>query len=159
MFNSTTAFKEEEDFFDFITDSGGTNVTVRVTANPWHAEEGEKFLHLGLSYSHQFRDDEDSDAQVRFGGRPESHFTDEKLVDTDKFFADRIDLIDPELAIVLGPLSFQGEYFRAFVDSDDSPQFWGFYLYGSYFITGENRRTTPPVALFSGCGQDTTFVP
>jgi phosphate-selective porin OprO/OprP len=151
MFNSTTTFKEEEDFFDFITDSGGTNVTVRITANPWHVEEVEKVLHLGLSYSHQFRDDEDSDTQVRFGGRPESHFTDERLVDTDKFFVDRVDLINPELAIVLGPLSFQGEYFHVFAGADEAgdPQFWGWYAYLSYFLTSDHRRYKASTGTFS----------
>ena len=132
---------EEDEYFEAIDSAAGYNLTSRITGVPWYEDGGEKILHLGLSYSHRFRDDTDSDARVRYSTRPESRITEEKLVDTDKFYADGVDLICFETALVSGPLSFQGEYFRAITDSSDEgdPEFWGFYVYGSYFLTGESR--------------------
>jgi phosphate-selective porin OprO/OprP len=62
-------------------------------------------------------------------------------VDTDEFYADGVDLLCFETSLVSGPLSFQAEYFRAITDSNDEgdPEFWGYYVYGSYFLTGESR--------------------
>jgi phosphate-selective porin OprO/OprP len=132
---------DDNKYFGASHNSAGYDLTTRITGVPWYEDGGEKLLHLGLSYSRQFRDDTDSDAQVRFSTRPESHITDEKLVDTDAFYADDVDLICFETAFVSGPLSFQGEYFYAKTDSkdEDNPDFWGFYVYGSYFLTGESR--------------------
>ncbi len=64
------------------------------------------------------------------------------FVDTGRFFTDSVDLVNPEFAIVQGPLSLQGEYSLAFVNADalGEPFFWGFYLFGSYFLTGEHRN-------------------
>jgi phosphate-selective porin OprO/OprP len=133
---------DEDDLFDAFDEAAGLNVTSRITGVPWYKDGGAKFVHLGFSYSHQFRDDTDSDARVRFRTRPESRLTDENLVDTGKFFADGVDLIGCEAGLVSGPLSFQAEYIRAMTDSDKErdPEFWGWYFYGSYFLTGERRE-------------------
>ena len=50
-------------------------------------------------------------------------------------------IIDPEWALVLGPLSFQAEYVHTFVNAAaaEDPNFWGGYVYCSYFFTGEHR--------------------
>jgi phosphate-selective porin OprO/OprP len=132
---------EDDGYFGSLDNPGGYDLTSRITAVPWYEDGGKKLLHLGLSYTHQFRDDTDSDDQVRYSSRPESHLTDDKLVDTNDFYTDGVDLICFETAVVSGPLSFQGEYFRAMIDSkdEDDPDLWGFYVYGSYFLTGESR--------------------
>ena len=69
-------------------------------------------------------------------------------MDTGNIAADSIVIIDPEFALVHGPLSVQGELFRVWVDAADvdDPKFWGCYLYVSYFLTGEHR----PYNLISG---------
>jgi phosphate-selective porin OprO/OprP len=79
---------------------------------------------------------------VQYRARPESRLTDDRLVDTGEFAVKGVDLINAEAAVVLGPLSFQGEYYHTFTDAgvEGDPNFWGFYLYGSYFLTGENRH-------------------
>ena len=58
------------------------------------------------------------------------------------FLWTRLDLIDAEFAFVTGPLSFQAEYIHVFTNAGalSNPNFWGFYLFGSYFITGEHRN-------------------
>ncbi len=127
---------------DQISDANGWNLTGRLTYLPWYEDHGRRLLHLGLSYSHLFRDENDPDFSVRWRTRPETRLTDDRLVDTDEFLTDSTDLIDLEFAMVKGPLSFQGEYFHAFENADrlGDPQFWGFYMFGSYFISGEHRN-------------------
>ncbi|MBC8460534.1 MAG: hypothetical protein H8D67_21325 [Deltaproteobacteria bacterium] len=70
-----------------------------------------------------------------------------------------MDIINTELAIVSGPFSLQGEYFHLFADSDeaDDPKFWGFYLYGSYFITGEHRNYDRSKGVFCGIEPNRDF--
>ncbi len=148
-FVNTDSFSDVGDSKDQIDETNGWNITGRVTGLPWYEGKGKKLLHLGLSYSHQFRGIEDFTIQLRT--RPESRLTDDRLVDTDEFFIDGGDLINPEFAFVSGPLSFQGEYFHVFADADalGDPDFWGFYLYGSYYITGEYRRYDRLTGIFS----------
>lgn len=133
-------FEDADDFGDSFNDFSDYNVTARVTGLPWYEEEGRKLLHLGLSYSHRFRSEDNTD--FRFRARPEAHITDARIVDTKEFAADDVDLINPELALVLGPFSLQGEYFYTSVDAADTddPDFDGYYVYGSYFLTGEHRK-------------------
>ncbi len=140
-------FEDSDKFGESFDDFSDFNITARVTGLPWYADEGSKLLHLGFSYSHQFRSE--NDTPVRFRARPEAHITDARLVDTGEIAADDVDLINPELALVCGPFSFQGEYFQAFLDSEsaDDPDFRGYYVYASYFLTGEHR----PYKTSRGC--------
>jgi len=139
-FLNTGSFSDVGDSKDQISEANGWDLTARVTYLPLYEENGKRLLHLGFSYSHLFRGQEDVRSQVRT--RPESRLTDDRLVDRGEFFTDSADLIDAEFAIVNGSLSFQGEYFHVFEDADASgnPNFWGFYLFGNYFITGEYRN-------------------
>ncbi|MEN8779664.1 MAG: porin [Desulfobacterales bacterium] len=136
---------------DAISQSHGYNFAVRITGLPLNEDKGRKLLHLGLSYSHQFRRNDASDAELEYKPRPETYLTDDRLVDTGTFDPDSVDLINPELAIVAGPLSFQGEYFLNIADapSAGSLRFWGFYIFGSYFLTGESRTYQDHRGIFS----------
>jgi len=141
-------FKDVDDTGDAFTDFSDYNVTFRLTGLPWYAAKN-KLLHLGFAYSHQFRSEEDN--PVRYRSRPESHITDERLVDTGSIPADGVDLINPELAFIYGPFSLQGEYMHSFlsIDEDDSPDFGAFYVYASYILTGESRNYKPSDGAFS----------
>ena len=68
-------------------------------------------------------------------------------------------MINPEFAIISGPFSLQGEYFHAFVDTEKTIRFFGFYLYGSYFITGEHRRYDTLRSTFVGIEPKHDFRP
>ena len=46
----------------------------------------------------------------------------------------------PAAAKLNGPLCFQGEYFHAFTKSTEHLDFGGWYLSGSYVLTGETRK-------------------
>jgi phosphate-selective porin OprO/OprP len=123
------------------------NVTSRVTGLPWYDDGGRNLVHLGFSYSHKFRDQD----EISFSQRPESHLFPVTLVDTDDIVTDGVDLINPELALVVGPWSLQAEYMHAFVSQVDNPNpdFGGFYIYGSYFLTeGDQRRYRPANGAF-----------
>lgn len=142
-----------------IETSQGVNVTGRVTGLPWYADKARKLLHLGVSYSHQFRDEERIASRKKLSTRSESHLTDLRLVSTGLLSVKGLDLINPELAFVYGPFSFQGECFHVFANGPEDLKFWGFYVYASYFITGENRRYNTSEGTFSGIKPNNNFNP
>jgi phosphate-selective porin OprO/OprP len=72
-------------------------------------------------------------------------------VDTGRIDLDSANLLNPELAVVWGSFSLQGEYFWTSLSSNEAndPVFQGAYLYGSWFITGERRHYSTSSARFS----------
>jgi phosphate-selective porin OprO/OprP len=130
------AFRETDNFGNGFGSDQQYNATARATGLPWYDAEG-KLLHLGLSYTHKFRSNED----ITFSQRPESHLFPVNLVNTQKVSTDGVDAVNPEVAFALGPMSVQAEYTEAFVDQvhASDPRFGSFYVEGSYFLTGESR--------------------
>jgi phosphate-selective porin OprO/OprP len=126
---------------DYFNDFSNANLSARVAGTPWYRDKTH-LMHLGLGFSRKFRDQNVSGARLRFRARPETHITDMRLANTGRFFADDANLLNPEAALVWGPVSFQGEYFWLQTDAPDEndPKFEGWYLYGSWFITGESRK-------------------
>jgi phosphate-selective porin OprO/OprP len=133
----------------FFDDFDKFQLTARVAGQPWYRDEAH-LLHFGLGFSHLFRDEDETDARLRFRTRPEAHITDVRLADTGRFFAENADKLNPELAFVYGPFSLQGEYFWTKTDADvvDDPTFKGGYVFGSWFITGESRAYKQSSATF-----------
>ena len=110
--------------------------SVRLTCAPWH--ESGRVLHLGVCGQYrQPRED-----KTRFRARPESHVDDTRLVDTG-WTSNATEYVTAgvEAAFVHGPLSLQGEYIGVDVDTDTvgSVRLDGFYVYASWFLTGESR--------------------
>jgi phosphate-selective porin OprO/OprP len=138
-FLNTGSFSNLGEAKDQLSEANGWNITGRITYLPWYEQGGRRLLHLGLSYTHQIRGEGVPEERR---ARPETFLTDDRLVDTGEFFNDYADQINPEFAMITGPLSFQGEYFHMFNKAEalGDPKFWGFYLYGSYFLTGEHRN-------------------
>ncbi len=137
----TGSFANIGNAVDRLSHIEGYAFTGRMTGLPWYADRGRRLMHLGLSYTVQDRDGNGMESRLKLGTRPESHLTNQRLVGTSSFFNSGMHMIDPELAVVLGPLSFQAEYVHTFVDADEEedPRFWGGYVYCSYFLTGEHR--------------------
>ena len=137
-------FREADDFGSGEGD-GKYNVTARLTGLPLYEDEGSALLHLGLAYSHRNRSDTFSYSQ-----RPESHLA-ERLINTGSVEVDDLDLVGAEVAMVYGPASLQVEYITAMVDDDagSNPDFSGYYIQTSYFLTGEHRPYRLSDAVFS----------
>lgn len=145
VFMDVGALDTRTSFENAVENAGGCDLTARVTALPWFADDGKKLLHLGLDYSHKFR----RNATIQFAARPESHLTQAKLVSTGKVAADNVDLLASELALVAGPVSLQSEFLQAFTSGAGSYFFWGYYAYLSYFLTGESRPYTKSQGIFA----------
>ena len=147
----TGSFSDVGDAIDELSNIFGYAFTGRITGLPWYTDDGSGLMHLGLSYTYQDRDEDREDSRLKVSALPESYLTNQRLANTDRFFCDRGHMINPEWALVSGPLSLQGEYFHAFVDADEAgdPGFWGWYLYGSYFLTGEHRGYNRKKGAFS----------
>ena len=135
-----------------------TNVVARVTALPWYENNGEQLLHVGLGYEHKFRSFEPTTqaytgqlnpGALDFKSSPEANMF-SALVDTGSFMAKGVDTLDPELALVYGPFALQGEVPLAwatnvrnttggFLGASHNASFSGWYVEGTYFLTGEHR--------------------
>ena len=137
---------------NYLTDAFGSGVNLRVTGLPRYEDDGKNLVHLGFSYSHQFRDDTRKDSQLKLRAHPESRLTDDTLVNTGQFFTEAADLFGYEAAMVRGPLSVQGELFHIFANAESvgDPRFWGFYVYVSYCLTGEHRSYDRSKGIFKG---------
>ncbi len=137
-------FRNSNDQGFSFGDDNDYNLTTRLVGVPYYEDGGARVLHLGFSYSHQFRQGFD----LRYRQRPDSHLAD-RIVDTRNAITgldiptDDIDLIGPEVALVWGPASFQAEYIASFVNGkagNSDTDFWGGYVEASYFLTGEHRN-------------------
>jgi phosphate-selective porin OprO/OprP len=127
-----------------------------------------RLVHFGINTL--FRNP--SDQAVRLRDRPESHVTGVRFVDTGIAASalnpgaldavDHLYIVNPELALIYGPASVQGEYFWVPVDQADNNAcppisavhvcpdvtLTGWYAQASYFLTGESRNYNPKAAKF-----------
>jgi len=125
--------KGDGDSFD-----SNTHFMGRLTGLPWYDEAsgGRRYWHLGVGGG--LIDPEDN--TVRFRSRPEAHLA-PNYVDTGNFAATDVYLSNVESVLTSGPLSLQGEYFQTWAETTGGLDlsFDGFYVYGSWFLTGEHR--------------------
>ena len=142
---SVGAFANTRDF-DLDNLSNAASVIGRVTWLPVYEGDGTRLVHVGLSAGYGFAGGE----TLRARSRPESHLA-PFVVDTGTVDATRSGLLGLEAASVNGPLSFQGELYHAFVGPPSGPMlgFTGGYVYGSWFVTGENRPYDRKTGVFS----------
>jgi phosphate-selective porin OprO/OprP len=142
------AFRDTDNFGDGFGSDSLYNITARLTGVPWYEDGGRRLVHVGLSYSHQFRNDD----ALRYRRKPEADLFPVNLVDTRLAFpgvsgtttadlrTDGVNLLNPEVALVVGPFSLQGESMHSFVDATgENPNLYGLYVFASYFLTGEYR--------------------
>jgi len=127
----------------------GWGAAARATYAP--IDSKGRLVHLGSSIAYR---QTDADNEIRYRTRPESHVTDQRLVDTrDIEAADEALTWGLEGAGALGPVSLQGEYIQGQVDRRDALpglQFDGWYLFASWLITGEERRYDDKQGRFEG---------
>jgi len=111
----------------------------RLTWLPIYATEPENtgathLLHLGLDVNYL----RSGNASIRYRSRPESNAA-PFLADTGDVHAENMTSFGLEAGWVDGPWSVQSEFLKNFVASETDQGFYGFYMYGSYFWTGESR--------------------
>jgi phosphate-selective porin OprO/OprP len=126
------------DAWDIGTSSSaerGWDVSGRLTALLWDDPAGPNFLHLGASFRSVA-----SASTLRYRGRPGSNVT-TNFVDTGNLPADGAFHYAVEGLLNLRNVSVLGEWVAAEVDSPatGNPRFSGWYLAGSWVLTGENR--------------------
>ena len=115
----------------------GTDITFRLTGLAIDADEGRSFLHLGFALRYAGAED----GMLRFRGRPASNVT-PNYVDTKSIPGDHSTNVGLELLWNEGPFSVLAEYNRAELAGTafDAPGFGGYYVTGSWVISGETRK-------------------
>ncbi len=146
-------FRDTDSYGDGSGD-GNYSLTARVTGLPWYEEDGRRLAHLGLSYSHR-----NPDAFIRVRQRPEAHLSNVRFVDTGLFYAEDEDRYSLEAALVYGPLSLQAEYIASNIDTrrHGDVNLDGYYVFGSYVLTGENRRYSTTSGAFGSIRPNRNF--
>jgi len=117
-------------------DSARVDLTARLTGLPVYEDEGERLIHVGASYSHQFRDGFD----LRYSRRPETQLA-KRYVDTETRKSNDIDLFGVEFLAIRGPLSARTELVLSHVGRSGrgDETFWSAYAEVAYILTGEMR--------------------
>ena len=117
----------------------GLGVGGRLTFTPINNDGS--LLHLGIAATTESPADKDASV-ARFRTRPESRPTNVRLIDTGNIGdASSINQFGLEAAWQTGPFSVQSEWMRASVSRSGQPDvdFDGWYLSGSWVLTGESR--------------------
>jgi phosphate-selective porin OprO/OprP len=135
--------------------TSGTALAARLTRT--FEKSGEEKLHIGLSGAH--RDFGSDSPQSRT--RPETGATDVYMADTGEIegVSDG-SLIGVETAYMNGPVSIQAEYIYAILKRDSGLSdlsFDGWYVYASWFLTGERRPFDNRRGIFGRVIPDSRF--
>jgi phosphate-selective porin OprO/OprP len=140
---AAAVFRESPGNFDFGSPKEWA-VTLRASSAPLYRDGGRRLVHFGVDYRYQ-----GVDGSTRIRQRPELILA-PNLIDTGNIIADSRFVWVFENAVVAGPWSLQSELVSGHVQSvpSDDPHFWAFYVYGSYFLTGESRPYRLQTGLF-----------
>ncbi len=114
----------------------GYNVSGRFAGALMNREDGRKVVHVGASAVFQ-----NSDGSDRvFRQRPEVHLS-PRFISSGVVPTEGVAVIGLEGAVIHDAFSAQAEYKVAPVESEATgdPTFSGWYVFGSYFLTGESR--------------------
>jgi len=118
---------------------GNYDVAGRVTFAPIYGDGGRRIVHLGVSGVLRRQ----GIPTVALKVLPESHLAPAWI--SASIPADQNN-VDAEAAVVAGPVSLQGEYLRSMAKGDKT--FTGFYVFASWFLTGESRPYGRAVGVF-----------
>jgi len=132
------------------------NIAMRVTGLPWYEDEGRFLIHLGIDYSHEFKDG----TSVSYSERPEDNLAPD-LVNAVLGPSNSVDKLTGELAGVFGPVAFQAEYVSNWVNRRGNPnvRFWGAYAQMGWFVTGEHRAYNRKYGNFGRVSRKRNFTP
>lgn len=137
----------------FYGNYANTDLVARLTALPWYEDKGWDIVHIGFSYS--YKDRKTSNPTLDYDSKPEFHVTNLYTLETGLIPTTGANTFDPELGLGIGSFSLHAEYFNSMVGYDtrlssntvtnlaktkiNNPDFDGYYVQASYFLTGENR--------------------
>ncbi len=112
------------------------NYSVRLSGLPYEDTENHRLLHLGVAGSLR----KTPDGMYQMSIRPSSHLTN-KILHSEVLMANEYSLAGFEASAVMGSFSLDAEYRLTNVNliSGDNPNLSGFYVSGSWFLTGESR--------------------
>lgn len=125
-------------------------LTGRLVFTPWEHEK--RILHIGAAGS--FRDFNGEGYKIKT--HAEVH-TAEEIVRSVEIPADEVQLYGLELVSIFGPFSIQAEHMSAKIkaSADNDASYAGYYIQGSYFLTGETRsykkgtfKSTKPLNIY-----------
>ena len=144
------ASKRTDNFGDSGTNSEH-NVSARVTAAPVYRDDGRTWMHLGAATIQRKPDRR----EYAIGATPESSLA-PRFVGTGPIPSDRVNLVGLEFVATHGPASIQAEWHQARVDLRETEDFPhsgtatldGYYVYASYFLTGEHRTYNRQAGTF-----------
>lgn len=116
--------------------NGGNDVAGRVTFLPLMSEDGANYLHVGAAVRYYGA----AHDELRFKGRPASNVAG-NYVDTGKLAGDHAWNTGLEALWSHGAYSVLAEYTRSDASTHDgsNPAFDGYYVTGSWVLTGEHR--------------------
>ena len=118
-----------------IGDNQGLSLIGRLVTTPYYCQDGRYLVHLGVMGAWS----DDRDNQVRFRTRPETH-EGPRLVDSGTIAADTYYDMGFQGAVVWGPASVQSEvFYKRVLGATQDYDFYGAYVFASYFLTGEHR--------------------
>lgn len=120
----------------------GNAITARLAGLPIYEDKGHTLVHVGVAYSYRHRA---ATAAGSFSARPEAHMGQKLLSLSPSISESNVDsqsLFGLEFAVVYGQFSLQAEYIQLSNESDslDDPVQSGFYVFASFFVTGEHRK-------------------
>ncbi len=125
-----------------IDDDQGFEFAMRGVWLPMYANDGRQLLHFGAGLDYV----DDADDQVLFAYRPEVHeapiMNAGVAIPSDEYVRANM-----EVAMVMGPASVQAELFGSRV-RNPGLDYYGAYVQGSFFLTGENRGYDPTLGVF-----------
>ena len=113
----------------------GWGVAARVTGAPVRSKR--RLLHIGAALEYREPD------EVNYSTRPEANLADRLTRTGTLHDVDNTITAGLESAAVYNSFSLQGEYMQVSVERNkqrSEPDFSGWYMYGSWFATGEYRR-------------------
>lgn len=141
--------------------AGRVDLTQRFVFLPWYDEPsgGRYLFQVGGAYLYSNA----RNSNVRYASAPEAVLQYGNqinlipyFVDTGAILARDTNTLQAEASTVLGPFSFQAEYYGVFVNPTVNPLagksdlfFSGWYVFGSYFLTGEHRLYNRTQAIYT----------
>lgn len=149
-------FKPTTNVFANNVGGGEYSLTGRVTALPWYVDEGRGLLHLGASLRQAGMDDGIVRFRARGPLRAGPSASQPVYANTGNINGSGQQMVNAELAAVVGPWTFQSEWLVAFVQEafqTGKPEvgtlfYQGGYAEVLYFFSGEHRAYNRQTGIF-----------